>query len=261
MGGAAHTSTQGVLDSPTWRLIHALATLYDPATGSILVEGFADGLHPPTPEEDALLDRLAALNFGREAAAVPVIGPQAHAPRFPNNAELREIFRRHYFELTMNIDGLAAGMTGSGTHHWTLPDTARCAIDHPLSPGIDPDACVASIPRHLDRHGYPDIGLEVLGQVGAQKLAVGHPPVRAACATLERQGIVPTLWPCQGTSGPCGHFSAMLSNGVLSSSGLGHDSGHAGPDGFFVIEGDGRAGGLAELKASFADLMLDVASP
>ncbi|MGK7869537.1 M20/M25/M40 family metallo-hydrolase [Falsiroseomonas sp. E2-1-a20] len=243
IGAAAHSSTQGVLDSPTWRLIHALATLYDAKTGRILVDGFAEGLSPPTPEEDALLDQLAALYRGREASAVPGIGPRATAPHFLGDAEGREVFRRYCFEPTMNIDGLAAGMTGPGTPAWTLPEVARCTIDHRLPPDIDPDACLARIRGHLDCHGYPDIGLRVLGAVGSQKLPVEHDLVRAARAALARQGIAPTIWPCRGTSGPTGHFSAILGKGVLGATGLGYASGHSGPDEFLVIEGDGRVGG------------------
>jgi acetylornithine deacetylase/succinyl-diaminopimelate desuccinylase-like protein len=259
MGAAAHSSTQGVLDSPTWRLVHALATLYDPQAGRILVEGFTEGLAPPTPEEDRLLDQLAEQYRGREAAAVPGIGPRAGAPHFLGDIGGREVFRRYCFEPTMNIDGLAAGMTGPGTPAWTLPDVARCTIDHRLPPDIDPDTCLARIRSHLDRHGFPDIGLRVLGAVGSQKLPVDHDLVRAARAALARQGVTPTLWPCRGTSGPTGHFSAILGKGVLGAAGLGYASGHSGPDEFLVIEGDGRVGGLTELETSLADLVLEYA--
>ncbi len=260
IGAAAHSSTQGVLDSPTWRLIHALATLYDPGEGRILVEGFAEGLRGPSAEDQSLLEALAALYQGREAAAVPGIGPRATAAHFLNDVTGIEVFRRYCFEPTMNIDGLAAGMTGPGTPAWTLPEVARCTIDHRLPPDLDPEACLARIRAHLDRHGYPDIGLKVLGMVGPQKLPAGHPLVRAAVAALARRGVAPTLWPCRGTSGPSGHFSALLGKGVLGSTGQGHASGHTGPDEFLVVEGDGRVGGLTDLVGSFADLLLEYAS-
>lgn len=259
VGAAAHSSTQGVLDSPTWRLVQALATLYDSRAGRILVDGFAEGLRPPSPAEDALLDQLAETYKGREAVAVPGIGPRASAPHFLNDVAGREVFRRYCFEPTMNIDGLAAGMTGPGTPAWTLPSVARCTIDHRLPPDIDPEACLARIRAHLDRHGFPDIALTVLGQVGSQKLQPDHPLVRAARAVLSRRGIEPVLWPCRGTSGPTGHFSAILGKGVLGATGLGYASGHSGPDEFLVVEGDGRVGGLTELVSSFADLVLDYA--
>lgn len=259
IGAAAHSSTQGVLDAPTWRLIHALATLYDPREGRILVEGFADGLQAPSPEDEALLQALAELYQGREAAAVPGIGPRAGAPHFLNDITGVEVFRRYCFEPTMNIDGLAAGMTGPGQPAWTLPEVARCTIDHRLPPGLSPEACLARIRAHLDARGYPEIGLKVLAMVGPQRLPAGHALVRAAVAALTRRGVAPVLWPCRGTSGPSGHFSALLGKGVLGATGQGHASGHTGPDEFLVVEGDGRVGGLNELIGSFADLLLDFA--
>ena len=129
-------------------------------------------------------------------------------------------------------------------------------VNHRLPPDIDPDACLASIRRHLDSRGFPDISLAVLGSVGSQKLPVEHRLVQAACAVLASRGMAPVIWPCRGTSGPTGHFNVILRTGVLGATGLGYASGHAGPDEFLVVEGDGRAGGLPELAASSADLVV-----
>jgi acetylornithine deacetylase/succinyl-diaminopimelate desuccinylase-like protein len=254
-GGAAHSSTQAVLDAPTWRLIHALATLYDPAENRILVEGFGDGLRAPTPAEDALLDSLAARFAAQEASAVPGIAPRALVSRFAGDIAGRAVFRRYCFEPTMNIDGMRAGFTGPGTPAWTLPNAAFCTIDHRLPAGLDPDACLAKIRRHLDSRGYADIGLRVLGSVGAQKLNVEDALVQAALGVFARAGIEPVVWPCRGTSGPTGHFGRALGVGVLGSTGIGYASGHTGADEFLVIEGDGKVGGVVELEAALADLV------
>jgi acetylornithine deacetylase/succinyl-diaminopimelate desuccinylase-like protein len=256
IGGAAHSSTQGVLDAPAWRLIQALATLHDPARGGILVEGFRDGLRAPTAADEALLDRLAAMYEGREASAVPGIAPRATVAHFAGDVIGREVFRRYCFEPTMNIDGLRAGFSGPGTPSWTLPHQAFCTIDHRLPPGLDPEACLDRIRRHLDRHGYADIGIKVLGEVSAQAVGLDDPLVRAALAAFAARSIEPVLWPCRGTSGPTGHFSRQLGLGVLGATGTGYASGHSGPDEFLVVEGDGRVGGLTELEQSFADLVL-----
>ena len=259
MGGAAHSSTQGVVDAPTWRLIHALATLFNPHTNEITVPGFRDGLLAPSAADEALIDQLAALYQGREAAAVPGIAPRATVPQFAGDISGREVFRRYCFEPTMNIDGLAAGMTGPDTPAWTLPNTARCTIDHRLPPGLDPAVCLAKLRAHLDAGGYPDIGLKVLGMVGPQKLAADHALVRAALTVLQRRGRDPVIWPCRGTSGPSGNFSTQLGLGVLTGAGLGYASGHAGPDEFLVIDGGGQVGGLTDFIGSLADLVLEFA--
>ncbi len=67
------------------------------------------------------------------------------------------------------------------------------------------------------------------------------------------------IWPCRGTSGPSSNLSTRLGLGVLTGASLGYASGHAGPDEFLVIEGDGRVGGLGDFIGSLADLVLEFA--
>ena len=64
----------------------------------------------------------------------------------------------------------------------------------------------------------------------------------------------------KGASGPPGYFSTLLGLNVLSSTGIGHASGHGSPDEFLVIEGDGKVGGLVELEQSYVDLLYSYAN-
>lgn len=254
-GAAAHGSTQGVVDHPVWRLVHALATLYDPQHHRILVDGFYDGLRAPSAAQLALIEALAARYRGRETSAIPGIGPAAHVERFVDDIDGAALFRRFCFEPTMNIDGLHAGFTGPGTPGWTLPRTATCSIDHRLPPGLTPQGCLDKLRAHLDRHGYGDIELRTLMMVDAQTLDPDTPLVRAAMRVFAERGLEPIVWPRRGLSGPEAHFNRILGLPVVGSTGLGHATGHAAPDEFIVVEGDGRVGGLVELTQSFADLI------
>ena len=47
---------------------------------------------------------------------------------------------------------------------------------------------------------------------------------------------------------------------MLSSTGIGHATGHGSPDEFLVIEGDGKVGGLIELEQSYVDLLYSYAN-
>ena len=51
-----HSSLQGVVDSPAWRLIQALATLTTPDGNTILVPGYYDAIRQPTLEEQQLVN-------------------------------------------------------------------------------------------------------------------------------------------------------------------------------------------------------------
>jgi len=255
VGGATHSSTQCVVDSPAWRLIQVLSTLYDPESNRILVNGFYNGLREPNAADMALIDSLADRYRGKENTAIPGIGPDSRVDRFLNNLTGRDLFLRFCFHPTMNIYGLRAGFTGPGTVLWTLPNTAYCNIDCRLPPDLDPNMCQEMIREHLDRSGYADIEIKTLMSVGAQKLSIEDDIAQAALRVFRLWNKTPIVWPRRGVSGPAGYFSQLLGLSVLGSTGMGYASGHAGPNEFLVVEGNESVGGLRELEQSYADLI------
>lgn len=259
-GKPVHSSAQCVVEHPVWRMVHALATLYDPGEERILVDGFYEGLRGPTAADQALIDALAARYAGREAAAVPGVGSVEAIKGFVSGISGRDVFLRYCFQPTMNINGLRAGYTGPGTTLWTLPHAAYCTIDHRLPPDLDPEICLQKIRAHLDRRGFSDVGIKVLSSMGAQKLSVEDDIAQAALRVFRQRGIEPIVWPRRGASGPTGIFSQMLGLSVLGSTGMGYASGHSTGNEFLVVEGDGRVGGLVELEQSFADLIYSYAA-
>ena len=52
-GAPLHGMTKSVVDSPVWRLVHALSTLTEPDGNTIAVKGFYDDVQAPTEEEKA----------------------------------------------------------------------------------------------------------------------------------------------------------------------------------------------------------------
>ena len=258
-GGPVHSSAQPVVDHPVWRMVNALATLYDPVENRILVDGFYDGLEEPTTEDLDLIYTLAQRYEGNEANVLPGLAP-GQVDRFLNDLSGRDLFLRYCFQPTMNINGLRAGYTGPGTLLWTLPNAAYCTIDHRLPPDLDPNVCCQKIRDHLDSHGYSDIGIKVLMAVPAQKLSVTDDVAKAGLRVFDSWNIDPTVWPRRGASGPMGFFSKMLGLKLLGATGIGYASGHSAPNEFLVIEGDGKVGGLAELERSFVDLLYSYAA-
>ncbi len=256
IGGALHSSRQPVVDSPVWRLVGALATLYDPATNRSLVEGFYDGLLEPTPEEEGLIDTLAERYKGREASAVGC----GTVKRLVGDIAGRDVFLRICYQPTFNISGLRAGYTGPGTKFWTLPNAAFCNIDCRLPAELDPKVVLQQIRDHLDWNGYWDIGIQVLESTpSAHTLGVNDDITQAALRVFRAWDIEPVIWPRAGSGGPTGHFSRMLNLQMLISTGMGH-TGRAGESAFMVVEGDGRVGGLVELEQSLVDLMYSYAA-
>ncbi|HEX7708182.1 MAG TPA: M20/M25/M40 family metallo-hydrolase, partial [Thermoanaerobaculia bacterium] len=54
VGAEVHGSTKALIDSPTWRLVQALATLTSPDGNTIMVPGYYDSIRPPNAEEQSL---------------------------------------------------------------------------------------------------------------------------------------------------------------------------------------------------------------
>ncbi|MCI0408172.1 MAG: M20/M25/M40 family metallo-hydrolase, partial [Acidobacteria bacterium] len=105
-----HSSRKAILDSPVWRLVDALGSLYDPAGNKILVPGFYDDIRPPNEEEQMLMEALTSRFrdrlFASEAENVKV---------WMNDWSKEEAARHLTFDTTMNIDGIWGGYTGPGS--------------------------------------------------------------------------------------------------------------------------------------------------
>ena len=152
--GAAHDVHSGnrgnVVPNPAWRLVQALATMRD-GSGRVLIDGFEDGIAPPSEEERRM---LAALPYDG-AKLADQLGIE----------DLRTLPAAWYHERiqlrpSLNINGLVAGYTGPGLKT-IIPHQAAAKIDIRLVVNQEPDAMTALVRRHLDRHGFTDIALHV----------------------------------------------------------------------------------------------------
>jgi acetylornithine deacetylase/succinyl-diaminopimelate desuccinylase-like protein len=206
----------GVAPDPAARLVALLASMRD-ASGAIAVEGFLDGVEPPSAEEAALLAR-----FDRPAAAAMAeIGAPRLAP-----PEGRGIAERLSHHPTLTINALR---TGGGARP-VIPAEAVAECDARLVRGQRSEHVVACLRRHVARVA-PDVELTVSGTMEPALTPLDSPwgaPIRAgvARATGIEPAVVPALGgalplaPLVGTLGlPC--FGIPLAN---------PDAGNHGPD-------------------------------
>ncbi|MFQ5779056.1 MAG: M20/M25/M40 family metallo-hydrolase, partial [Terriglobia bacterium] len=123
-----HSSRKAVLDSPVWRLVEALHSMYDQRRNRILIDGYYDKIAPPTEEEEmlvaTLIEKFKERAFASERENVKV---------WINDWSEEEAIRRLLFDTTLNIDGLWGGYTGPGVAT-ILPEKAACKIDSRLVP-------------------------------------------------------------------------------------------------------------------------------
>jgi acetylornithine deacetylase/succinyl-diaminopimelate desuccinylase-like protein len=248
-----HGSFKSLVDSPTWRLVQALASLTSRDGNTILVDGYYDGIRAPTREEERLVNGVARTWNGSAMRSF------VQVDRWVDDLDGAEAVLRHLYDVTLNIDGLWSGYTGEGVKT-ILPHVATAKVDSRLPPGLDPDEQLAKIRRHLDNHGYADLELRKLSAYPAAQTSIDSPLVRSAIAVFQKWGRVREVWPRLAGSAPFYQFTDRLGLPLVFN-GLGHGSGAHAPNEYMVIEpkpGTGIAG-LAEIEKGYVDLLFALA--
>lgn len=244
-----HSSRKAVLDSPVWRLIDALRSMFDPAKNEILVAGFKDDIRPPNEEElelmKVLTTRFRDRLFGSDSENIKV---------FMNDWNAVEAAHRLTFDTTMNIDGIWGGYTGPGVAT-ILPEKAAVKIDSRLVPNQEVSRQGDLVRAHLDKHGFSDIEMRRLGGGDEwSQTSVHQPIVQATLATYKQHGIEPMVWPRSAGSSPQWEYTRKL--GLPAAGGaLGHGSRAHADDEYIVIEGTDKVAGIVESEQSMVDLI------
>jgi acetylornithine deacetylase/succinyl-diaminopimelate desuccinylase-like protein len=248
-----HGSYKAIVDSPTLRLIQAIASMTSPDGNTILVDGYGDDIRPPTPEEERLINGVAQRWSGGQDRGLLGVD------RWIDGVEGREAVLRYLYDITLNVDGLWSGYTGDGVKT-ILPHRATAKMDSRLPPDVDPDRALAKIRAHLDAHGFADLELRKLSGYPAAQTSVDAPLVQAAMSVFNKWGKITEVWPRLAGSAPFYQFTERLGKPLVFN-GLGHGSGAHAPNEYMVIEpaaGTGIAG-LAEIEKGYVDLLYALA--
>lgn len=261
-GSFVHGSAQCVVDSPVWRLVQALGTMFDGEKQEITIEGFDEGLAAPTAAELQLIDQLLEQFSGQPLQDVlPYIsGQPGKVEKFVLDLEGKELLKRYLFHPSFNINGLRAGYTGPGTPLFTLPTEATARFDIRLPRNMTVEQTLSAMRKHLDKYGFGDTELRVMGGYGSTSSDMEDDFVQAALGALDGGPVKPLIWPRKSASNPVGVISDRLGIKVLTGFGNGITlGGNAGPDECLVIESGDSRPGLLELEASFIDLLYNYA--
>ncbi|MBD8070907.1 M20/M25/M40 family metallo-hydrolase [Bacillus sp. PS06] len=203
-----HSSVGAYIDNAAWRLVQALSSMKN-KQNEILVEGFYDGITPPTESE---IEAVNNLPFSEEAVANlyglkrPLI--TAEKGKDPRVAMV--------FEPTMTICGIDSGYSGPGAKT-VLPKKASAKVDCRLVPGQDPDHILACIQRHLLAHGFDDVEVSMINGQKAYRSDYSHPFVHLVQETAKEvyQSEV-VLAPNSAGTGPMYIFGKHLKLPVVS---------------------------------------------
>jgi acetylornithine deacetylase/succinyl-diaminopimelate desuccinylase-like protein len=248
-----HSSNRARLDSPSFHLVQALATLVN-ADGDPAIDGFADAARPASAAEKTMLDTAAARLD--ETTAKRLLSAEHWAHDLPWRASLE----RFLFTPTVNIEGLVAGYTGPGGKT-ILPHRAVAKLDLRLVPDMTFDGAVAALKAHLAKRGFGDIEVNPSGGYDPTGTAADSSVVRAEMAVYRRGGLDPILWPRNAGSYPGYVFTGDPLRLPAAHFGLGHGSGAHAPDEYFVIESSNpKVSGWDGAVRSFADYLSELAT-
>jgi acetylornithine deacetylase/succinyl-diaminopimelate desuccinylase-like protein len=215
-----HSSIGAIVDGAATRLIWALASLKDRATGRIRVPGFYDRVRPPSPADEAAVRALPFDEEDRKAyyGVRSWIGGKAGA----------EAQRDFYFSPTCTICGLHSGYTGPGSKT-VLPRRAGAKVDFRLVPDQDPEEITELVRRHFVAEGFPEIGVRLLGGERAYRSPLADPFIQLVARVAgEATGRTVLLKPTSAGTGPMHPVGATLGMPIISlGTGYWDSRGHA----------------------------------
>ena len=248
-----HSSLAAHIDSPVWRLVQALNTLVRGDGHTPAVEGFFDKVRPLSPQLQRILDE--AIPRRNEAATKKLLGVQRWIADEPWEVSLRRLVTQP----TINIEGLVAGYTGPGGKT-ILPHRGVAKIDMRLVPDMTAAGTLELLKRHLAKHGFGDLEVNMTGGYDPTETAPDSRLIRAQQAAYRKAGIEPSLWPRLAGSWPGVTFTGAPLRLPAGQFGLGMGGGAHAPDEFFLIDSvNPRLAGLDGATASYVDLFYALA--
>jgi acetylornithine deacetylase/succinyl-diaminopimelate desuccinylase-like protein len=224
-----HSANRARLDSPSFHLVQALATLVTPDGAEPAIDGFADKARPLSAPELEMVHRAAARMS--EAKAKELLGVK----QWLRGEDWERALVRLCSRPTVNIEGLVAGYTGPGGKT-VLPTRAVAKMDLRLVPDMTAAEALAALKKHLEKRGFGDIEVNMSGGYDPTTTSADSPFIRVQQDAYRRVGLDPLLWPRNGGSWPGYLFTGKPLQLPAGHYGLGHGSGAHAPDEYFLIE-------------------------
>ncbi|QOR68716.1 M20/M25/M40 family metallo-hydrolase [Cytobacillus suaedae] len=215
-----HSKVGALVDNAAWRITHALASMKN-NKHEILVDGFFDGILPPT---DLELEYVRSIPFDEQSISnlyglkQPLI--TSYSGQDPREANI--------FNPTMTICGLESGYYGEGSKT-VLPKKAMAKLDCRLVPGQDPAHILECIENHLQKQGFSDVKVKLLSGVRAFRSDLSHPFVTLMVRTAQEvYDTEVVLSPNNTGTGPMSEFGHHLQLPIVSTGvGWAHSRLHA----------------------------------
>src|SRR2546423_876618 len=223
-----HSSLKAMIDSPAWRLIHALNTLVSEDGNTIKIDNYPQP-RPLSADEKQMIASVSKVRS--EASAKKQFSTQHWIDDLP----WQQANERLESQPTVNIEGLVGGYTGVGGKT-ILPHRAVAKIDMRLVPDMKAADALAALKAHLAKHGFSDIEVNMTGGYDPTSTSKDSALIKSQTAAYKQFGGDPLLWPRNAGSYPGYAFTGEPLKLASGHFGLGHGSGAHAPDEYYVIE-------------------------
>ncbi len=158
-----HGGNKRSVDSPAWRHIQMLKTLVSEDGNKVLIDGFYDNIEPLTQDE------LAKLEAAAKGVDMKVAAENLGVARFISDDPLTYLKMARY-GTSMNLDGIWGGNMYAGGAGAILPNKITSKHNFRYLPKMDGIDITKKLRAHLDKHGFQDVEMKVIGDVPWAKM-------------------------------------------------------------------------------------------
>ena len=240
-----------------------LASLISDDGNTPLVKGFLDGLEPMSADETNQLKGAAA------KVDMKVAAENIGVARFISEDPFTMLKMGRY-GTSFNLDGIWGGNMYAGGAGAILPNKITSKHNIRYSPKMNGLEIVKRFREQLDRNGYKDVELKIIGDVPWSKMSYDTDIARAMTQMYDQFNI-PHSQPSQTPTILGGYWPAYLFSNQevgqkiapvsmpIGMGGAGHGGGAHAANEFMVLEGAGKVYGYAGAEKSHAAIFYNFA--
>jgi acetylornithine deacetylase/succinyl-diaminopimelate desuccinylase-like protein len=253
-----HGANKRSVDSPAWRHIKMLSTLVADNGNKVLIPGFYDNIEPLTAAEKASLETAAKKMKPDEAAK------NLGVARFIADKPI-DIVTMQRHGTSFNLDGIWSGNMFPGGSGAILPNTITSKHNIRYVPNMTGPDIVKKLRAYLDKEGYQDVQIHVVGDVPWAKqrhdteIAKASDRMFDAFGAERRSPPVENQASIMGGYWPAYLFSGDPINLPIAGGAVGSGGGAHAANEFYVIEGAKKTYGMAGAEKSVATVLYNFA--
>jgi len=259
-----HGANKRSVDSPAWRHIKMLASLVSDDGNTPLIAGFMDGREPLSAADAARMKKAA------EKVKMDVAAQNIGVARFISDDPFT-MLKMSQYGMSFNLDGIWGGNMYAGGAGAILPNKITSKHNIRYTPKMNGLDIVKKIRAQLDKNGYKDVELKLIGDVPWSKMSYDTDIARAITQTYDVFGIPYAPPPTHETILAGGYWpSYLFSNGEvgqrvapvmmpIGGGGAGHGGNAHAANEYYVIEGAGKVYGIAGAEKSIATILYNFA--